>query len=91
MTYSAPDFSDDVFNLAVETGVITHAQATDPALDDNAELQFTYLSGGIRRLLAVRDAAEALLLKVQAAQQLDPELSSAIADLAKACTALRKD
>jgi hypothetical protein len=91
MTYSATDLSDDVFNLAVETGVITQAQATDPALTDNAELQFAYLRGGFLRLLAVRDAAEALLLKVQTAQQLDPELSLAIADLAKAYAALRKD
>ena len=35
--------------------------------------------------------AEKLLLKVQSAQQLDPELSSAMADLAKAYAALRSD
>ncbi len=91
MSYSATDLSDDVFNFAVETGVITQAQAADPALADNANLRFTYLRGGLLRLLAVRDAAETLLLKVQTAQQLDPELSLAIADLAKAYAALRKD
>ena len=91
MTYSAADLSDDVFNLAAETGVITAAEAADPNLADNAELQFAYIQGGLLRLLAVRDAAEKLLLKVQSAQQLDPELSSAMADLAKAYAALRSD
>lgn len=91
MSYTATDLSDDVFNLVAETGVITAAEAADPNLADNAELQFAYIQGGLLRLLAVRDAAEKLLLKVQSAQQLDPELSSAMADLAKACAALRSD
>lgn len=91
MSYTATDLSDDVFNLVAETGIITEAQATDPDLADNAELQFAYIKGGLLRLLAVRDAAEKLLLKVQSAQQLDPELSSAMADLAKAYAALRSD
>lgn len=91
MSYTATDLSDDVFNLIAETGIITEAQAADPDLADNAELQFAYIQGGLLRLLAVRDAAEQLLLKVQSAQQLDPELSSAMADLAKAYAALRSD
>lgn len=91
MSYTATDLSDDVFNLVAETGVITAAEAADPNLADNAELQFAYIQGGLLRLLAVRDAAEKLLLKVQSAQQLDPELSSAMADLAKAYAALRSD
>ncbi len=91
MSYTATDLSDDVFNLVAETGIITEAQAADPDLADNAELQFAYIQGGLLRLLAVRDAAEQLLLKVQSAQQLDPELSSAMADLAKAYAALRSD
>lgn len=91
MSYTATDLSDDVFNLVAETGIITEAQAADPDLADNAELQFAYIQGGLLRLLAVRDAAEKLLLKVQSAQQLDPELSSAMADLAKAYAALRSD
>lgn len=91
MSYTATDLSDDVFNLAAETGVITAAEAADPNLADNAELQFAYIQAGLLRLLAVRDAAEKLLLKVQSAQQLDPELSSAMTDLAKAYAALRSD
>ena len=91
MTYSATDLSDDVFNLAAETGVITAAEAADPNLADNAELQFAYIQGGLLRLLAVRDAAEKLLLKVQSAQQLGPDLSSAMGELAKAYAALRSD
>ena len=67
MSYTATDLSDDVFNLVAETGIITEAQAADPDLADNAELQFAYIQGGLLRLLAVRDAAEKLLLKVQSA------------------------
>lgn len=57
MSYSACDFSDDVFNELGRVGAIQSTEFNDDNLEDNLGLQAEYALTAIDRLVAVRDAA----------------------------------
>lgn len=60
MTYSASDFSDDIFAELHRVGAITAAEANGEDLDDNANLQSDYALAGIARLTECKDALDHL-------------------------------
>lgn len=85
MTYSATDFSDDVMRLAADLGVISQDYAENEDLADNEELAFGYVSRGLVRLTAIRDASQHLVGLLKARTDLiDPDVQKALADLESA-------
>ena len=69
MTYSACDFSDDVFGELHRIGAISDAEFNDPALEGNPSLAATYALNAIERLAAVIE-------RLRVMQQVCGELAS---------------
>lgn len=59
MTYSASDFSDDVWNELCRIGAIGQEERDDPELDDNQSLQGDYALRAIAKLAEAHQAFKA--------------------------------
>jgi len=91
MTYSACDFADDVFDVVVRNRLISEAEANDPDLEDNSQLQSELVQGAIIALLDLRQVAQNLVTAVDAqAEQgaaIDPGVASCLSALKTALAA----
>lgn len=61
MTYSACDFTEDVFSELHRVGAIYEAECRDENLDDNQSLAADYALAGITRLVEVKDSLVAYM------------------------------